>query len=252
MIYQRPEKIFKYVSAEICETIIKNQTIKFSNPEDFNDAFDCDVERFSFKTPDTLNEHTIKEIQLLKQEFGHISEFNELIAEDGIWERMYKHAQIEKIKSARVSCFSLLHDNDAMWGLYANKHHGVCLEFDGALGESGFKNLNTSDVSEGLVGYDDDYNINYLQADRSYAVYKLFMCKKPVWSYEKEFRILTLGVKPEIQLFDTKFLTGIYFGIRSDIESIQVTKDLCQLNGFMSTKFYETKKVGSHLEFEEN
>lgn len=251
MIHQRPDKIFKYVSAETSKKIITSSSLKFSNPAEFNDVFDCNVEKFSFTMFDTLDPYVVREIEYLKKKFGHVPDFTNLINKKEFVEKMYKHSQVFKIEGARISCFSLVNDNDAMWGLYADKHHGMCLQFAGDIGEYGFTNLKSSDVSEGIVGYEDEENLNYLKSDRLNSVYKIFFCKKSIWSYEQEFRIFTVGSKPEIQAFIPSFLTGIFFGLRFPEESIENFRNLCHVNSFSSVKFYRTKKASSSLIFEE-
>ncbi|MBF8457170.1 DUF2971 domain-containing protein [Kaistella sp. G5-32] len=251
MNFDKPKILYKYSPLSTAELIIRSNSIKFSDPSTFNDPFDCDVNLLEFKLPDKLDEHTSYEIETIKLIFQNHPGFNELIQEEGFIEKMYKEAQIEKVKGARVSCFSLINNNILMWLHYADKHKGICLEFDSDLTSHGFTNLAEEDVTEGEVGYAEYEKINYLSSNRIFAVYKMLLCKSNTWSYEKEFRLITLNRKPELQKFKKSFLKSIYFGLNVTSSDIETFISLCSDYKYETLKFFKAEKRNLTIEFEQ-
>lgn len=247
----KPTKIFKYVSAEIADIIIEEKKLKFSDPSTFNDAFDCDVDSVDFQLGVSLNHAVVTDLQTLNKKFGHLQAFQRLTQQQNYLERMYRHGAVEKIKGARVCCFSLINDNELMWAHYAAKSTGVCLEFNSNLSETGFIDLSISEIGEGVVVYDSHERLNYLSADRMDLLHRIFFCKKPIWAYEKEFRLITLGNYPDLQKFHLKFLTAVYFGIKFPETKINDFISHCRQNGFNDLKFFRAVKRKSIMEFEE-
>lgn len=251
MNFEKPKIIYKYCSLNAAESIIKTNTIKFSDPASFNDPFDCDVDLLEFKLPNKLDEHTIYELETIKGIFQNYLGFDDLIKKEGFIEKMYRKAQIEKVKGARVSCFSLIENNILMWSHYADKHKGICLEFDSDLTSHGFTNLAEEDISEGEVGYTEYEKTNYLSSNRIFAVSKIFLCKSNIWSYEKEFRLITLNKKPELQEFKKSFLKSVYFGLNMMPSEIKKFISLCSEYNYETLKFFKAEKINSSIEFKQ-
>lgn len=249
MNLEKPKIIYKYCPLNTAELIIKSNSIKFSDPASFNDPFDCDVDLLEFKLPNKLDEHIIREIEIIKNKFQHHSGFSDLIKEEDFIEKMYRGGQIEKVKSARVSCFSLINNNVLMWSHYADKHKGICLEFDSDLTSYGFTNLLEDDITVGPVGYTEYERINYLSSDRRFAVCKLFLCKFNTWSYEKEYRLITLNRKPELQKFKNSYLKSVYFGLNMTSLEIENFILLCSEFNYNMLSFFKAEKSGPNIVF---
>jgi hypothetical protein len=249
MNFKKPKIIYKYCSLSTAELIINTNSIKFSDPASFNDPFDCDVDLLEFNLPNKLDERTIHEIETIKGIFQNYTGFNDLIQEKGFIEKMYREAQIEKVKGARVSCFSLIKNNILMWSHYADKHKGICLEFDSDITSHGFTDLTEEDITEGEVGYTEYERINYLSSNRIFAVYKMLLCKSNTWSYEKEFRLITLKRKPELQKFKKSYLKSIYFGLNMTSSEIEKFISLCSEYNYEKLNFFKAEKKNSTIEF---
>ena len=72
-----------------------------------------------------------------------------------------------------------------MWSHYAEKHYGICLEFDNYVSPR-FVNLSDEeDITEGVVGYSEYERINYMNSDRRFAIFKLFYLKVAVGAMKK-------------------------------------------------------------------
>jgi len=73
---QKPNKLYKYVSLDILEIILTEQTLQFSAPADFNDPFDCDVDLVDFNFNGKINLRVAQEIEILKSQFKDNKQFN--------------------------------------------------------------------------------------------------------------------------------------------------------------------------------
>jgi hypothetical protein len=241
---QKPERIYKYVSMEVAKVVLANKTLKFSKPSTFNDPYDCDVDLVDFNFNGNIHPRVLEEIDALKKTFGNYLESRP----QAFWEMLYKEAQLEKINGMRISCFSLVNDNVLMWSHYA-KHDGVCLEFNNIVKKKFVNLIDEIDISEGVVGYNQKERINYLAEDRAFAIYQLYFCKSQSWEYEKEFRMILLNNKNEIQQFHEEFLIGVYFGINTTKAEIDSIVNLCDQVNLKHLQFYTARKEGLSLKF---
>ena len=121
-------------------------------------------------------------------------------------------ARIE-MKKYGVLCLSERNDNILMWAHYAASHQGLCLEFDrnseNALGDWG-------------KCYPVIYNENLpsfmpLELEEPKSVAKVLTTKAATWSYEAEWRLLTMDGNKGIRFPGQ--LTGIIFGAKMTQES---------------------------------
>ncbi len=85
----------------------------------------------------------------------------------------------------RIYCLTPQGDSTLMWSHYAENHHGICLEFNVA---------NALFRSAGEVKYHAEYprwvpcDIN----DKPGRVMELILTKSSDWSYEKEYRLVSI------------------------------------------------------------
>ena len=238
----KPTRIFKYTSFCTAQKIIKNGNIKFSKPSVFNDPFDCDIDILKFDFTSELSEEVKRDIREVKKICKNNPKFSEAEKEKSFWEDAYKESQINKIKSSCITCFSLVNDSVLMWSHYAEKHEGICLEFDNSISPR-FENLNdNTDISEGQVLYSDYEEINYLSIEKREAIRRLFISKNSSWSYEKEYRMILLKDKPEYQNFNPQFLKSIYFGLKVSTKSIKEFIKLCHSFYHKDLKYFKCEK----------
>ena len=247
---ETPKRIFKYTSFDIAKIIVSSSCIKFSHPADFNDPFDCDIDLldFQFNSEAELNDTIKAEIVLLKDRFKDTPGFTELSRDDSFWARGYRETQIGKIKSCRICCFSLVNNSILMWSHYAEKHFGICLEFDNYISPR-FVNLSEKDISEGIVGYSEYERINYMNNEKKYSLFKLFLSKSVSWNHEQEYRMILLNGKDEIQKFYKPFLSAIYFGLRTTDSERNEIVSLCLAQGYNDMKYFNTKKNSLSIQF---
>ena len=236
------------MSLEVAKIIISENTLLFSKPSDFNDPFDCDVDIVDFNFNKLIDVKVADEIKYIKSVYSSQGKDNSIFEDKNFLQRLFRNAQIAKINSFGICCFSLKYDIVLMWSHYADKHMGICLGFNNML-TGKFINLTEEDISEGQVEYKAREKINYVSENRYFAIRKLFLSKSKSWSHEKEYRMITLREKPKIQRFNPKFLSEVYFGLRVAEDQIRSFISLCSLNGLNHLKFYRASKHNLSIKF---
>ncbi len=116
----------------------------------------------------------------------------------------------------KMSCFCEEWNSILMWSYYANKHKGVCLEFD----------ITKLKTDKNPV-YDKLRPVHYSlvrppisdtsQEDRS----RCLLTKAAVWSHEHEWRLI-LSTTQEWLSFDC--ISAIYLGLRTDLSQKNISE----------------------------
>lgn len=230
----------------------------FSNPLEFNDPYDCNLD-FDFEnTPEEL-EFFFREINNSPQN-AHLK-FNEeqfqfhltnCIKNPEILRSRNREQRINEVNKIGICCFSENDDKLLMWSHYADKHQGVCLTFD-----------IDEDNSIFLIPYSVEYRATYPQVnfirERGYLKPKRFLIatKSLEWSYEAEVRVVRDDTRPPYRgavNFNKRALVAVKFGYRSSTdEQLRVRKALTQAGGYEHVRFYlaKLKHLGFGIEYEE-
>lgn len=207
---ENDKKLFKYINIDGLEKTLKNCTLKFTKPEDFNDPFEFndslvkrEISKYHLKEIVKHREPKVSRRRLkglMKIYKTDKEEFNKEI------EMQFK----QRKDTTRVTCFSLVNDSLLMWSHYADKHKGVCLEFSHDTLQKKF----ISDFQVIKVKYTKKIVPSSLSVYRDEAINHWVRTKSRDWEYEQEIRYL-LGSDPvEFQKFDIRALKHIYFGCR--------------------------------------
>ncbi|WP_052767513.1 DUF2971 domain-containing protein [Brachyspira hyodysenteriae] len=96
---------------------------------------------------------------------------------------------LERIK---VACLTTHNDNTLMWSHYADKHKGICIEYDISQLQNNNNNfiLKKIDYNSSMLLFDLKNEI-LLDNDKSVkSIIDLFTVKSKEWEYEDEYRIL--------------------------------------------------------------
>ena len=179
-----------------------------SSPLYFNDPYDCE---FCFQA-DALEGILDREtyLHLLENRFSlKKEEKNRILYSDNIEKAMQTVLQahggklsnswmnilesglsgcLDKIKDAvRVVCLSEVYDSMLMWSHYAKDHTGYCIEYEFDEKDMFYNHLHQ------VVYTKDRYAVSktdVLEGNKDF-LYKTTCRKSDVWSYEKEWRIIT-------------------------------------------------------------
>ncbi len=113
--------------------------------------------------------------------------------------------------SAKVACFSEVNDSILMWAYYADKHQGVCLEYDlGLLDEDNEEHQRIINSIQKV--YYSDYQYNNPRFFRcNEDINSIFFTKSLCWSHEQEWRIV---VQENIEKIHFPCLTAVYLGAK--------------------------------------
>lgn len=274
-----PDILFKYTSLETTKVILKNCTLRWSNPYVFNDILEFqrmpvfspaveeryhdyidllvgniyDEKELDVKKLSSLSQQLLMAISL-NRKHGVTKEnlINDLKTIDcplkqqdvsstlregvGLWGNQY----------ARILCFTSEVDNEMMWGLYADNHHGCVLGF-----KSDYNIMSPFSEAEPVRYTENNPTIGdgidfLLYGETPKLRTKTFkaVCytKSNRWSYENEWRLITWRHEESGESGDYKFyneeLESITFGNRMSEDARNEIKELV-LNKYKSCTFYE-------------
>lgn len=131
-----------------------------------------------------------------------------------------KHPVISLCK--RVACFSEVNDSILMWSYYANKHKGVCLEYDPTLLDNGIEeNQNLLNAIQKVQYSETQYN-NPKYFRSADDINNVFFTKALCWTHEQEWRFV---LNDDIERIKFPCLTGAYMGARFSQEYNNTEKE---------------------------
>lgn len=182
-----PKTLFKYFSDNDYNIDnITNDTMWYSSPACFNDVFDVDFQIDKKKIIDDALKQVCRQTGIKKHDPRWIKarqEIQHLTENFGI--------EVKKLRlTTGVACLSESDNEILMWAHYAHSHKGICVEYDmlGMNEQLRFSAIpvlysNTRPCLEHI-------DINATAETAITFLIDNLMTKSPVWSYEKEWRII--------------------------------------------------------------
>lgn len=165
--------------------------------EDFSMKINYKIEKNSLYNYTSINKNTIKLIKNHGLWLSHTNNFNDPI-DPSI--KLFNRNSGEYdylLDSIKVACLTTDNKNTVMWGHYADKHRGICIEYDISplldKNENDFLILdkNTNDFLIRKINYDRTAMINEnIELYDLNLLMDLFSIKSKEWEYENEYRIL--------------------------------------------------------------
>ena len=167
------------------------------------------------------------------------------------------------IDSIFIGCLSLTKDNTLMWSHYANKHEGICIEYDFS---NFFKNDSLENIYKDTILKKIDYVENIIiQEDGLISTSKsnaknsenglvdILTIKSMEWKYENEYRVIKYcsNVENTAQYIDLP-IKSIYFGTKAKEENINLLNQI--LANRKDIKLYKAKfnnNIINKIDFEE-
>ena len=252
-----PSKLYKY--QQVNEDPNKNYSFKnlrekklwFSNPENFNDPFDCNV---NFEIIDDHNDENLRSLFLrllelaldkntFRSKYSNDGKINKAFRSDAVGMARAATKSVVSRKQFGVSCFAENNENILMWSHYASNHQGFCLEFDTRF--EPFKPVKTQTLLK--VDYSEKYprlSINNIPNNLPSIPRNIFGIKSTHWSYEEEWRMFA-SPGGKSYPFDPLALIGIYFGCKmTDNDKHELAKIL---RDFPSVKLYQMQRSESEF-----
>ena len=155
-------------------------------------------------------------------------------------QRLLQQSQIWKkaLNCWGVCCLTIDNINYKMWEEYADKHSGVCLEFD---------------LCSTPRLYDRTYPVTYTDMpqvlDKGIDISKILLNKKPQYFYESEWRILRFPASPF--KFNKESLTAIYFGVNISKDNYEKIEAFLNQNGYGHVKLHRAFIEAGSIIFKE-
>lgn len=200
------DKIFKYTNIDYGIKIVRDSSLWFSKPENFNDPYDCYKNLIKIEpSKDGIaayidrNYHTT--IREKEKKLNYYLRNRKILVEK------IEQGIKERAENMGICCFSKTFDNLLMWSHYANNHTGVCI---------GFKFNYDLEV---FFLYPVKYTSNFPHTDYfvnpETALLDWVLTKSEVWSYETEVRAVSFEKNGIIEI-ESNIVTEIYFGSKID------------------------------------
>ncbi len=205
--FYKPKKLYKYFSFDnYWIDNLKNGTIVFNSTYNFNDPLDS---RWSLDYK-----------YILKSRFKDVGQgtnfVNKFINDIGKKRliTLYEEDLLYLHDLYRISCFSETPCSNLMWGHYADKHKGFCLEYDVEKLTKELPLLLPVVYTENPFDASDILDMRGI--DDKFAVICPALFKSKDWSYEKEWRMIRFDRNDEIELYNVPdAITGVFLGFNT-------------------------------------
>lgn len=218
------EIIYKYSDFDTAiDKILIGSTLRFRNPAEFNDPFDCHESLLKINhkkeiVKEALNSAKLNLTRKQKRKF-----------EREIFEKANYAPLIKKeLNRTKLSCFSAINDEVLMWSHYADKHRGVCIGFD-------FPHK----YDEKFILCPMKYLDRIIPLDGTSDVVRTILywmtTKSKRWEYEDEIRAITNAKSTtsfEDITYERKYVREIRFGCKVSNDRINNAMGKLKQNGF--------------------
>jgi hypothetical protein len=230
----------------------------FSNPLDFNDPFDCNIDFDFDNTPGELESFFRELNELPENAYRKLTEeqlkveLEKCINDPNLLSERSKRQSLDAIENIGICCFSESDDNLLMWSHYGDKHMGVCLTFDVIEDKNLF-----------LLPYAVEYigkypKLNWIRDRRTFKSRRLEYATKSIeWSYEKEVRVIknesNVFYRGEVE-FNKRALKAIKLGYKTKrVDYLVLKQKLEDIGGYEHVRFFKAKlkKFEYGIEYEE-
>jgi len=207
-----PRCIFRYDSRKHAKDSIEGKYIYMSENSTFNDPFEgilhadyengenAQIFRYFLETQKLNNDEIFK----LKRELD-IPEKKKEYAE-----KMKKDHE-RNVKAAGIFCCSRIPGNITMWSHYAEKHQGVCLEYDILKDLYAFDFVNPVEYTE--IFPEKASLLEILNNFDKLLLNVSLLTKSDCWENEQEIRVVKINQTGKIEI-NSDCLKSIIFGLR--------------------------------------
>lgn len=213
--------------------VVRDGTIKFTHPSDFNDPFDC-MPSSKFGSFRNLSERNPELYQVLKSRPG--SPATRMMETQRIMRAMrekVRSGEMVKLLLSQASVLSLSKTpmSILMWSHYAKYHSGAVVEFKIPISHTYF---DVETVYRDLVPLDVTYTsarpvmeFNGEPSSGDDVLHQLFLAKSDHWSYEQESRVIKSTGGAGIFTYNHSLLSSVIVGARSsDFDRVKSLVDL--------------------------
>lgn len=197
-----PKYLVKYyrVSENSIESL-KNDTVWFDKPLNYNDPYDCSITI----TGELVRTYIEQKIADLECKVGKLDSINKNELYDFQFSEFVDRLNEHIKNSCLISCFSTEVDSMLMWSHYADSHKGFCLVYD--ISEIDANNMIRKNLYS-VIYNENKFDIGYYlnrALEPKYPFIASLCWKSKEWSYENEYRIVLpcseVNCKPQLYNF---------------------------------------------------
>lgn len=214
LISDRPKYLYRFRRfSEFSIDEIINQRIFLAKPDSFDDVMDS---QYIIKKPKTIP--SLKSDSDLAKE-KYIEMLENMLARE---RNKYYHDVL------RVACFTTKTDNIPLWYYYADRHRGICIEYD-------FSEF-TSFAKEGVCllpviypSENDEYEYRIFSRRDAASAISNALVKNEDWKFEKEWRLIRFCEDKKAVYFTAK-ISKIIVGYGATPQTILALINLIKKN----------------------
>ena len=238
-----PASLYKYYSdTKLNFETIKNNSIWYSAPCNFNDIFDCNI--------------SIDDEKIFNNALNLFPDKRGVRTGSPMWKKLKEEInrglymleiQFNELRNTTgISCFSEREDSLLMWAHYANNHRGICVEYNllNINKELGF-------TAVPIIYSNDRTCFDSIDSYGEKDIWEFFIesltSKSMEWNYEKEWRIIRDQVACESQ-WDVNKKGALLKMIRPDsiilgcATNLEFEKEIMRYCDDNKIKLYKMKK----------
>jgi DUF2971 family protein len=224
-----PTFLYRYDSAERAKAVLRENSLFYCSPKQFNDPFDGRLQPSFRASPDELRQ--IAKWLANRRAPNAPRSVRKAMARDAgrrlnteFIERVFQKWQREVLDESGILCMTEKRDDILMWSHYARGHKGVCLEFECQFGGSvplpviydeKIPPLNFAKA----FGHTEARSNGEREALLEFGKL-IFLTKAIDWKYEREWRYIDFALEGVrrfgLRGFPERFLKGVILGCQMD------------------------------------
>ena len=260
---------YKYLHNERTD-YLKNQNLRFTQPLDLNDPFECLPQKPSYKEYELAIDEVSKMLMSKNKDIDTLK-FQVIIdnykkelkkqAEENMRDKTLSDAQSNVNRDIGILSLTKNWNNTLMWSHYSNSHKGFCIGFDSNdkyfddyINEDGTK----SKTKRNVVYSKERVKLPMKLEKRDELGIEPFITKSLDWEYEDEIRVIAslnlhdyiISKDPiDIYLFKVphSLIKEIIMGISIDKKDEKLIKDFCEKRNI---KLFKTKVSDTKFDME--
>lgn len=223
-----PKTIYKY--SRITEFLFQHLTnaeLWFSNPQDFNDPYDCNV-GFNQRKYTEEEIRGFWKLEIKDSEGNQIADdkkeqrINEWLADQSLIDKFLSKPIRDLLQEKGVTCFTTKNDSILMWSHYADSHKGVCIGYSPEI-------LKKTFYQHEWVTYGKEFpSTNMLNMSTFIGTTMCF--KSDSWEYEDEIRFFQ-KYKGSYS-FPKEAVKEVIFGLNSQLTQMHSIMNLMLQLGY--------------------
>ena len=220
---------------------LKSELIRFTQPNDLNDPFECLPIKPTLQNLNNLKKELTENVNngnKLLQEIINTVDYN-------LIEKIYSNANTNVNNDIVIFSLSKKWNEILMWSHYADSHRGFCVGYD--KNHTFFNNYISPDSNTSKTVLEVIYSADRVQIPMSFKDKKLefepFITKSLNWEYESEVRIISSISLADLTLKEEPNDICLFKIPHSAIKEIILGANIISENEIMLNKFCKERNI---------